>query len=771
MRAVTLLIALPAALHAFRAPTPLVRPNSAVAATPVSELLAGEVAVGDASMTRAAVVADLAARTEACRAPAADVLPYATDDERDAWLLRFCAEAEDVDLDAVAARVEASVAWRLGEGKPIVEAARDAVAAATATPGSWDNGPVLAAAPHSAKIEPWVPAGKLMTMRGAGGLVYAIRAGLIDDKGLMADVDADALSSFFLYAKAVNERVVAALTARTGELATVVTVNDLQGVDLFGDASFRNALSAASKQGDAIFPGLSGPTVLLNLPRLLGALVKLFTPLFPPAVRKKLKFDSFDIGAEDASTPAARRSSPTSTTRQLFEAEGRTFRDGEDPRWTAIHKNDYTNKALQFYHEDYGWNKFCFTGGILEIRAKLPGRYDVGGLWPGMWMMGNLARATYVASSNHMWPFSYEACARKDQRRQEINGCMPRPHFGLNPDQGRGAPEIDLLEVMPGEGWLPWGLKKPYYSTSLQLAPAAPIRPFNGAKPAPGTWYEHLRYGPNTSQNVFFYGMRLDHGSDEESYWADAVSGNTPIGASEFEDFHTYRLEWKPKGSIDWYKDGKFLYGIDDASISSLTGGQVPDEPMYLLLNTALSSTWGFPAPCPPGCACDCQDCAEEKCACGIAPGFCASLPASFLVDYVRVYQDRGDRAASLGCDTASHPSKAFIEAHEHRYVDPDRPGRAPLERVATGGARCATDDDCGGRPAGACRRRRCACGAGRAGPRSPRGATTRRGRGRWRLPAPAVPPQLAATGLALVAAFVALARARALAFKAERRR
>ena len=395
--------------------------------------------------------------------------------------------------------------------------------------------------------------------------------------------------------------------------------------------------------------------------------------------------------------PRARNARPAFPRR--FEAEGRTFRDGEDPRWTAIHKNDYTNKALQFYHEDYvttsggslnitttpehtkfeshqikdkkhvrvtvkktyrsgmvqGWNKFCFTGGILEIRAKLPGRYDVGGLWPGMWMMGNLARATYVASSNHMWPFSYEACARKDQRRQEINGCMPRPHFGLNPDQGRGAPEIDLLEVMPGEGWLPWGLKKPYYSTSLQLAPAAPIRPFNGAKPAPGTWYEHLRYGPNTSQNVFFYGMRLDHGSDEESYWADAVSGNTPIGESEFTDFHTYRLEWKPKGSIDWYKDGKFLYGIDDASIASLTGGQVPDEPMYLLLNTAMSSTWGFPAPCPPGCACDCQDCAEEKCACGIAPGFCASLPASFLVDYVRVYQDRGDRAASI------HETKCWL--------------------------------------------------------------------------------------------------------------
>ena len=29
-----------------------------------------------------------------------------------------------------------------------------------------------------------------------------------------------------------------------------------------------------------------------------------------------------------------------------------------------------------------GWNKFCFTGGILEISAKLPGKPDVGGLWP-----------------------------------------------------------------------------------------------------------------------------------------------------------------------------------------------------------------------------------------------------------------------------------------------------------------------------------------------------------------------------------------------------
>lgn len=99
----------------------------------------------------------------------------------------------------------------------------------------------------------------------------------------------------------------------------------------------------------------------------------------------------------------------------------RSFADGNDPRWTAIDKNDYTNDAMQYYNSSYattsggclnistviqdvsfkvnsggrpqkatktfqsamlqGWNKFCFVGGAIEISAKLPGREDVGGLW------------------------------------------------------------------------------------------------------------------------------------------------------------------------------------------------------------------------------------------------------------------------------------------------------------------------------------------------------------------------------------------------------
>ena len=118
-----------------------------------------------------------------------------------------------------------------------------------------------------------------------------------------------------------------------------------------------------------------------------------------------------------------------------FEEDGRTFNDGNDPRWTAINKNDCkfvnllrayfcctsiltcetdTNAALHFYSNEnaftsngvlnlttvqkinaykafdekkktfymdkkyiqtgmvQGWNKFCFIGGIVEISAKLP---------------------------------------------------------------------------------------------------------------------------------------------------------------------------------------------------------------------------------------------------------------------------------------------------------------------------------------------------------------------------------------------------------------
>jgi hypothetical protein len=205
-----------------------------------------------------------------------------------------------------------------------------------------------------------------------------------------------------------------------------------------------------------------------------------------------------------------------------FDVAGRTFEDGADPRWTAMNKNDFTNNPLHYYSHEavqsrdgslsislniepkddlyafwtedglqskefksgmvQSWNKFCFTGGIIEFSAKMPGTSNVAGLWPAIWMMGNLGRATYVNSTENMWPFSTNVCDERTRDSQLINSCKDAERFpGMRAGRGRGAPEIDLLEVMYMDEYF----ENPILSTSLQVAPGVPAdeRPPLGQQP------------------------------------------------------------------------------------------------------------------------------------------------------------------------------------------------------------------------------------------------------------------------------------------------
>jgi beta-glucan synthesis-associated protein KRE6 len=91
------------------------------------------------------------------------------------------------------------------------------------------------------------------------------------------------------------------------------------------------------------------------------------------------------------------------------------------------------------------------------------------------------------------------------------------------------------------------------------------------------------------------------------------------------------------------YIDDKFIYGIDGLALN-VSGATIPLEPMYLILNTAMSSTWGFPdskdCPRPRDGSPSCYDCRDPQCQCYIPKGLCGNLPANFLIDYIRVYQD-----------------------------------------------------------------------------------------------------------------------------------
>jgi beta-glucanase (GH16 family) len=205
-----------------------------------------------------------------------------------------------------------------------------------------------------------------------------------------------------------------------------------------------------------------------------------------------------------------------------FNTPNRSLKDGHDPVWTALDKSDDDSSSAgggsqQFYNSSYAttedgylnvktqigktewnrfdhvkkewkhetsyykssmvqsWEKFCFTGGIVEIDVILPGDPYIGGLWPAIWMLGNLGRATYESSTNNIWPWSFDTCDRKLQDAQDISACNAQNHYGMNAYQGRGATEIDIVEIMTGfsdgplEGTDP-PVELPYCDMTLQVS-------------------------------------------------------------------------------------------------------------------------------------------------------------------------------------------------------------------------------------------------------------------------------------------------------------
>ncbi|RXW14474.1 hypothetical protein EST38_g11385 [Candolleomyces aberdarensis] len=147
-----------------------------------------------------------------------------------------------------------------------------------------------------------------------------------------------------------------------------------------------------------------------------------------------------NYGLVDRDTPADAfyKVSYTNPSQQLqlvfsdeFNTDGRTFYPGDDPYWEAVDLHYWATNNLEWYDPEavvtrdgflevslsrkdtHGlqyqggmistWNKFCFTGGLLEVSVTLPGANNVMGLWPAVWSMGNLGRAGYGASLEGMY--------------------------------------------------------------------------------------------------------------------------------------------------------------------------------------------------------------------------------------------------------------------------------------------------------------------------------------------------------------------------------
>eukprot|EP01096_Ripella_sp_DP13-Kostka_P017676 TRINITY_DN9148_c0_g1_i1.p1 TRINITY_DN9148_c0_g1~~TRINITY_DN9148_c0_g1_i1.p1 ORF type:complete len:470 (+),score=174.18 TRINITY_DN9148_c0_g1_i1:52-1410(+) len=348
-----------------------------------------------------------------------------------------------------------------------------------------------------------------------------------------------------------------------------------------------------------------------------------------------------------------------------FEVDGRNFAGENQTYWEAVDNYNASTNDLEFYspsqvttldgslvisatntsvnggQQNYtsgmvmSWNRFCFTGGIFESRVQLPGSSSIPGYWPAVWLLGNLGKAGWLSSTDNMWPYSYDTCTPQyNQGGQRITRCdQGENNEGMNEYQGRGAPEIDVLEakVELNENNEP----EASMFCTFHFGPKNPVN----------TSYDSGIFGNQTAAN----NITIYTASDA---YHDYIGSIKPIEENFYSDFHVYRVEWEPDSYIRWLIDGQLQIEItadalkakssDGTPENSVGRRMIPVEPLYIIMNLALSNDWAPPSPD-------------------------LAFPGQLLVDYVRVYQRPG--LEQLSCSPPSFPTAEYISSNINLYT------------------------------------------------------------------------------------------------------
>ncbi|KAH8832785.1 beta-glucan synthesis-associated protein [Flagelloscypha sp. PMI_526] len=379
-----------------------------------------------------------------------------------------------------------------------------------------------------------------------------------------------------------------------------------------------------------------------------------------------------------------------------FNVDGRSFYPGDDPYWEATDLHYWATGNLEWYdpqavttrdgaleitlqrkethdlHFEGGmvqtWNKFCFTGGLVEAAVSLPGHNNVQGLWPAVWVMGNLGRAGYGASLDGMWPYSYDSCDVGTVANQSINGLPAEAlvhgdpsaehHLSYLPGQrlsrctcegeehpgpvhadgtyvGRSAPEIDFFEAQVD------------LDTGGHVSLSAQWAPFN----AKYQWF-------NTTNAVITDPLtsKLNNYKGGAFQQATSVVARTNQSCYELEGgyYAVYGIEYKPgfdDAYISWLNDGQIAWtflGPGTAADTAVEIGPRPvtGEPLYLIANLGISKNFGNV---------DFDN---------------LVFPTKMRIDYIRVYQE--EDKINVGCDPTDYPTKAYIDRFMEAYTNPN---------------------------------------------------------------------------------------------------
>ncbi|CAK5265555.1 unnamed protein product [Mycena citricolor] len=384
-----------------------------------------------------------------------------------------------------------------------------------------------------------------------------------------------------------------------------------------------------------------------------------------------------------------------------FEVEGRSFYPGDDPYWEAADLYYWSTNDLEWYDPKQittkngaleitldqvadpttnhnlnytsgmmtTWNKFCFTGGLILASVTLPGTNDISGLWPAVWTMGNLGRAGYGATLDGMWPYSYDSCDVGTLPNQTANGapiaatdsganngplsflpgqrlsrctCKGESHPGpLHSDGtfvGRSAPEIDIFEAqISGSNGNNFG----------QVSQSAQWAPFDSGYSWDNSTTNLIIPNPAISQQNSFNGNLFQE--------ASSVVSNTNQSCYELLDgcFAINGFEYVPgydNAYITWISNNQVSWTLNAGAVgpnaqTQVSARPITDEPLYILMNLAISHNFAF-----------------------IDPKL--KFPAKMRVDWVRVYQ-HPDKI-NIGCDPKDRPTQSYINTYIEAYTNPN---------------------------------------------------------------------------------------------------
>lgn len=354
-----------------------------------------------------------------------------------------------------------------------------------------------------------------------------------------------------------------------------------------------------------------------------------------------------------------------------FNKNNRSFYEGDDPYFFAADFWYGATKDLEWYDPDAvttydgvlelrldkfpnhglqfrsgmlnSWNQLCFKGGIFEISASLPGPGGIPGLWPGAWTMGNLGRPGYLATTDGMWPYTYQGCdvgitpnqsssdGLSNLPGQRLPSCTCKGEDHPTPGTGRGAPEIDIIEV--GATYPPHNM--PIATQSLQVAP------FDVH------WYPNYNYTAFPDFGLSFY-----NGYTGGPY-QQAISATTNLNKNWYDgnQYQRYSFEYAPgegeDSFISWKIGGQTMFMMDGRAIGpngNVGARQIPEEPMSLVLNLGISNSWTW---------IDWEN---------------LVFPAVMRIDYVRWYQKEGEEMVT--CDPPGFETTDYIKEHIKAYTN-----------------------------------------------------------------------------------------------------